>query len=171
MADISIQFHALPGELLSFLREIVTDFDVHVVALTYQPFRFEEFVTETEIKDRFSRQPPCDRLHFTLGKPSLAAKDGMEFGQKNRDSLRLDVGAFGAAGLVESWLCARTLNPSAFAAWENVAKRLKRNLVRGAIATSPHTGRLGLQRTIVFQMAPGRSMRQVSRCSQLQGTT
>jgi hypothetical protein len=68
MADISIQFHAMPEELLAFVRQIVADFDLHVVALRFRPFNAGE-LSERQLGGCFSVDSPCRRLHFTLKKP------------------------------------------------------------------------------------------------------
>ena len=42
MADISIQFHARPEELREFVKQCVSDFGLHVVAIRYRPLEAVE---------------------------------------------------------------------------------------------------------------------------------
>ena len=149
MADISIQFHALPEELLAFVRQVVAEFDLRVVALRYRPFRARE-LAEDQLADCFADDSPDRRLHFSLGEPALAVARELEFGDKNPDSLRLDVGVVDSNGVRESWLSARTDNSAALAVWRQVAKRLKGITEQGATAISPKTGGRGPARSHRF---------------------
>jgi hypothetical protein len=142
MADISVQFHALPEELLSFVRQIVVDFGLYVVALRFRPFDSSE-LSESQLDDCFSDKSPYKRLHFTVGKPVLPVAHELDFGDKNPDSLRLDIGTLGEDGLRESWLSARTENPAAIAMWKQIAKLLKSLTEQGATAINPKTGGIG----------------------------
>lgn len=142
MADISIQFHALPKELLSFVQQIVADFALHIVTLRYRPFDVSE-LCGSQLDDYFSDDSPDKRLHFTLEGPVLSAAHELEFGDKNPDSLRLDIGSLGGDGLRESWLSARTENLTAIAIWKKIAKRLRDLTEQGATAVNPETGATG----------------------------
>jgi hypothetical protein len=149
MADISIQFHALPEELFAFVRQVVADFRLHVVAIRYRPFDATE-LSEAQIGGCFSEASPYKRLHFTLGEPVLSVAQELDFGDKNPDSLRLDIGTADREGVRESWLSARTRDPSALAAWKKIAKRLKSMTEQGATATNPKTGATGPARSHRF---------------------
>jgi hypothetical protein len=142
MADISIQFHALPEELLAFVRQIVADFDLHTVALRFRPFDASA-LSKGRLDNCFSDESSYKRLHFTIGKPVLPAAHELDFSDKNPDSLRLDIGTLGEDGLRESWLSARTENLAAIATWKKIAKRLKSLTEQGATAVNPKTGRMG----------------------------
>ena len=142
MPDISIQFHALPEELLSFLRQIVSEFNLHVVALRFRPFSASE-IPVGQFDHLFSDQSTSKRFHFSQDKPVLSVADELEFSDKNPDSLRLDVGSRGEEGLRESWLSARTENATALATWKKIAKQLKGMTVQGATAVNPNTGASG----------------------------
>lgn len=142
MADVSVQFHALPEELLSFVRQSIADFGLYVVALRYRPFDASE-LSESRLDGCFSDDSPYKRLHFTIGRPVLPVAHELDFGDKNPDSLRLDIGTLGGDGLRESWLSARTENPATFATWKKIAKRLKSLAEQGATAVNPKTGGMG----------------------------
>jgi hypothetical protein len=142
MSDISIQFHALPKELMEFVRQIVADFGLHVVALRFRPFKATE-LSESQLGCCFSAVSPYKRLHFTLGDPVLNVAQELELGDKNPDSLRLDIGTVDLEGLRESWLSARTDDPSSLATWKKIAKRLKGVTQQGATAINRKTGAKG----------------------------
>ncbi len=142
MADISIQFHATSAELRAFVRQIVADFDLHIVALRFRPFDASE-LSGGLLDGCFSDDSPYKRLHFTLGKPMLPVAHELDFGDKNPDSLRLDIGTLDDDGITESWLSARTENPASIAKWKIISKRLKAITERGATAINPKTGGMG----------------------------
>lgn len=142
MADISIQFHATPDELLAFAKQAVADFGLHVVAMRFFPFEAVE-VDRGRLDSLFVDASPFRRLAFSLGVPVLPVEHELDFADKNPDHLRLDVGRRETSGLRESWLTARTDNPEALAAWKKVAKRLRDTTTKGATATNPRTGATG----------------------------
>jgi hypothetical protein len=142
MADISIQFHALPDELRDFVKQCVTDFNLHVIAMRYVPFEVIEPVG-VDLDRLFIDSSMHRRLHFTLEKPTFPVAHALDFGVKNQDALRLDIGARTETELRESWLCARTNNATALAVWRKIAKRLKDMTEKGALAVQPKTGQTG----------------------------
>ncbi|WP_406698140.1 hypothetical protein V5E97_04710 [Singulisphaera sp. Ch08] len=142
MADISINFHALPQELLSFLRQIAADFGLHIVALNYRPFDAHK-VPHNQLDNYFTLDSPYRRFHLSLGEPVLPVKHELDFGDQNPNSLRLDVGTLNENGLEESWLSARTHSTTDIATWKKIARRLKGLTVEGATAFNPKTGLSG----------------------------
>ena len=142
MADISIQFHASHAELRDFVKQAVSDFDLHVVAIRYPPYEAVELDTN-RLDEAFADSSPYDELAFTLRQPKLPAKGNMELWDNNPDALRLMVGKRTKTELRESWLSARTENDTAFAVWKKIAKRLKGMTEKGALAVNRKTGATG----------------------------
>src|SRR5262249_54727334 len=125
-----------------FLREIVADYGLHMIALRTRPFEIGE-LSQGALDEYLLGDSPSKRLQFTLKDPVLPVAHELEFADKNPDSLRLDVGTLGRDGLRESWLSARTEDPSAIATWKKVARKLKEMTVQGATAINPKTGATG----------------------------
>lgn len=145
MADISIQFHALPEELRDFVRQAVSDYGLHVVAIRFPPYEAIELDPD-QLDEAFADSSPYDQLTFTVHKPRLPAKGNMELWDKNPDALNLQFGRGTENGLVESHLLARTENAAALAVWKKIAKRLKGMTEKGALAVQPKTGATGSAR-------------------------
>lgn len=139
MTDISIQFHALPEELRDFVKQCVADFGLRVVAIRYRPFEAVELDGD-RLNEPFLDSSTHRRLQFTLGTPTLPATDELDFGNKNPDALRLDIGERSKNELRESWLSARTENASALAIWKKIAKRLRGITEKGTLGIQPDTG-------------------------------
>jgi hypothetical protein len=139
MADISIQCHALPEELLPFVKQCVADYSLHVVAMRFFPFEAIE-VDRDRLDDIFSESSPYEELGFTLHPPALPAKSNTDFYDKNNDELRLDIQRTKKQGLRQTWLTCRTDSAEALAVWKKVAKRLKGMTQTGVIAVNPNTG-------------------------------
>jgi hypothetical protein len=142
MADISIQFHALPEEQRDFVKQCVSDFGLHIIAITYSSYEAVE-VDSAALTDVFLAASPVRELAFTLRQPNLPAKGNMEFWDKNPDVLRLQIGRRSEKGVEESHLSARTENAAALAVWKKIAKRLKAMTEKGALAVQPRTGATG----------------------------
>jgi hypothetical protein len=142
MADLSIQFHALPDEVIQFAQDVVHDFGVTLVAIRVRPFDIRE-IDDPKALRRVLDESGFSRIAFLLGKPSLPAPDEPSFIKLNPDCLRLDIGQSAEDGLRQSWLSARTENREAIAIWRRVAAQLKRITHAGAIAVNPTTGASG----------------------------
>lgn len=142
MADISIDFHALPEELRSFVDQIASDYRLHTVAIRYAPFEVIEVVGDA-LNKLFADSSTHRRLQFTLKSPTLPVTGILDFGDKNPDALRLDIGESSKTVLRESWLSARTENAAALSVWKKIAKRLRGMTSKGALAVHPDTGATG----------------------------
>lgn len=139
MADILVQFHAAPEELLDFVRTILTDCGLHVVAIRYFPTGAVE-VNVDSLDRVFAKTSPYRELVFTIGAPILSAQSGMDFTDMNPSSLHLSIERIGEKGLRQSSLSARTEDATALSTWKNVAKRLKQMTRGGVIVRNPDTG-------------------------------
>lgn len=139
MPDISIQFHALPKEVLSFAHNIITDLNLHVTVVRFHPFEAHELPNE-ELDHIQSIDTNYKRMYFTITKPILPASNELDFADKNPDSLRLDVGSLEESGLRESWLSARTENLQVVSVWKQIAKKLRGLTKPGGTSVHPKTG-------------------------------
>ena len=139
MADISIQFHALPEELQLFVKECVVEFNLHVVAMRFFPFG-AIVVRIDDLDTVFSASSPYEELALTVGKPSLPVKSNTDFYDKNPDLLRVDIRRAGQKGLEQTRIAARTNNPGSLVIWKKIAKRLKAMTQTGVLAVNPETG-------------------------------
>jgi hypothetical protein len=138
MADLSIQFHALPDEIVPLVCSFVDEVHVSVSAIKYQPF----VVTPINTADLsiVLRDVEVRRVAFTLVSPALPARGMNEFLDRNPDAMLLDVGKVLDAGLQESWLTARTRDASTLGIWRKLSKRVLAATATGAIAVNPKTG-------------------------------
>lgn len=139
VADISIQFHAAPDELFSFVEEAWDLRPWTLTAMRFFPFQAVE-IERDHLTAWFTKSSDFSRLAFTLGKPTLPASDGLDFATKNAHHLRLDCGRRTDNGLEQSWLSARTDHPQSLAAWRRVATMLKRRTVAGVVAVNRSSG-------------------------------
>ena len=139
MADISVQFHALPDELVQFVSECVSEYALHLTAIRYRPFEAVE-VDPQDIESVLTNLPDHRRFAFTIEKPCLAVANELDFQKANPDHLRLDIARQSADGLGESWLCSRTNNSAALRIWRQIAKRLKEMTNPGVTAINRTTG-------------------------------
>jgi hypothetical protein len=139
MADISIEFYAAPDELREFLRQAVSDFGLYVTEIRFPPYQAVE-LDPLRLDTPWGYTSPYQELVFTIQKPNLPEKKGIEFVDKNPAMMRLLVGGRSEDGLVESWLSARTDDKPSLAVWRKIAKRLKEITTKGVMGFNPRNG-------------------------------
>ena|SRR5215469_15463485 len=168
MAGISIQFHAIPAEILPVVRSFVEQVKAHIVSVRFPPFSAVE-VEPKQLEELFD--DASVNFMLTLQPPVLPASNILEFIDHNPGALTLDVGRRSAKGLEESWLSVRTQDMDAVAVWRKLAKLLRSMTKAGATAVNPTTGATGvirdhrfspgaeaLERQGVPMLVPGKSL-------------
>jgi hypothetical protein len=138
MADISIQFFAMPLELLDFVRQFIRENGLYVVRITFPPYDAKQVPVDL-LADIFTNVERPPELAFTLTSPSIPPKGSQTFCAQNPDALHLDIGSYDKKGLKESCLSARTANPAALAVWKQIAARLRRITKSGAKLANSET--------------------------------
>ena len=156
MADILIQFHALPEELLPIVLQCVTKSGLHAVAVRYFPFEAVE-ISSDDLVHLFSPYSSCREVILTLDAPVLNVATAGELADRNPDRLRLVIGRRVEEGLNESSLTARTSNNKALAVWKEVATHLKRVTQAGAVAVNRETKATALLRNHRFTQGAKRA--------------
>jgi hypothetical protein len=139
MPAITIQFHALPEELLALAKAWVSEFGLHVVAIKYPPYQATE-VDPGALASIFAEGSAVRELAFTLSHPVLPAKGTVDLAEKNPDMLRLRVGGRTAKGVGESHFGADSDDPVAMGIWKKVGKKLKDVTSLGVLVVHPQTG-------------------------------
>ena len=139
MADISIQFHALPEELLLFVRECMEEFGLHLVAMRFFPFEAVEVGPE-RLDEIFSGDSLFRELGFTTDPPVLPATSNLDFADRNPDKLRLNIQRVTADGLRQTGLTCRTEDKSCLKVWRKIARRLVARTAGGVVTTNPDSG-------------------------------
>ncbi len=149
MADILIQFHAAPEELLIFVKQIVKDYGLHVVAMKFFPFGAIE-VNSSGLDGIFAESSPYDQLGLIVSKPILSMRGTMDFLDKNPNALCISIERKGEKGMRQSSLSARTDDAAILSVWKKVAKLLKDMTQTGVIVINPDTGASVLDRTFRY---------------------
>lgn len=137
MSTISIQFYALPEELIGIIEKWKKEFDFHLVVMTLFPetatFEINSFEDgkrlPIKLEDIFS-------VFLGLKTPLLDVKNKYNFIEKNPDFVFLDLGKLGAKGLEESWFAGKTDNVELLAVWKKLARQLKKITKAGLWATN-----------------------------------
>ena len=142
MSDISIQFHALPSDLVPLVKEFVSERQLHVVGMSFPPF------SAMEIPNERIEQALLDgryrRFAFTEEKPVSPIASQKQFGERHPCALILDVGRQSSSGLEQSRLACRTLDLPMPNVWRGFAQRLRSVTTAGAVAINPDTGATAL---------------------------
>lgn len=135
MSDISTQFHATPGELALFVKDMLSQFDLHITGMSFPPFQTAKLVGK-QIEDGIINGPFYG-LAFTESDPGLPITQQKVFGEKNPGALYLDIGRLTAKGLGESWLACRTNNAPLPVTWKKFQAKLRSLTKCGAVAIHP----------------------------------
>lgn len=149
MPDISIQFHATSEEIAGFVDSVLQETRVIFVAMRFFPFEIMEPARE-DLWKLIVNDSKVTRLAFTLQAPSLDVENELEFAEKNRNHLRLEIGKKIEKGLDQSWLVARTDDESALVVWRAIAKRLRAMTMPGVTAVNLITGETVKMRSFRF---------------------
>jgi hypothetical protein len=144
MADLSIQFHATPDELVEFVRKVVFPMDVRVTAVSFPPYTVKE--TNFNEIPKLIIEGLCRDLVFTEMPPCLPASTGGEFAERNPGALSLMIGKLTPRGLKESWLACRTIGSEINPRWKQIASKLRYITTAGVIAVNPTTGAISRSR-------------------------
>lgn len=136
--DISIQFHALPEELMSLTRPAVQGEGCYATAIKFHPFHARQI--EPALLEAIFDDEAVRRIAFTTELPVLSASTMNEFLDHNPAALLLDIGRPSPQGLRESWLTARAQGAGLPSRWQDFAKRLRSMTRAGAVAVNPQTG-------------------------------
>lgn len=138
MPDINIQFHATPEEIAEWLLEWVEREHLHLVALTFSPFRAKN--VEPANIDSAVREQGIRRLSLLIREPDVTPEYQSDFDDSHSDQLVLDVGRQSSEGLRESWLACRTDSAEAYRIWKRIARDVKNRTKPGITATDIETG-------------------------------
>jgi len=134
----SVQFHAVPAELISFAADMIRDAPVHATAF------FVDGSTATlgrSSMDRLTRNMDAPKaVALTALQPSIGFNTIHQFHKLNPDTLVLQFGRLGQSGLEESWLWATALSNESLARWKRIVSQLKKITVAGAVAENTQTG-------------------------------
>jgi hypothetical protein len=141
MPSISIQFHALPNELATFVQQFVSEMGLYAVAITFPPFAARQ-AAAADVTSLIV-EGPCLRLVFTERPPYLPIVSETEFWEKNPGSLDLLIGRMTPKGLKQSALGCGTAAPPISPTWKKIARKLRAATKAGTISINPDTGATG----------------------------
>ncbi len=149
MPGISIQFHALPEELLALAKGWVSEFGLHVVAVKFPPYQATEVDSEA-LASIFAEGSPVDEVVFTVARPVLPADGTLELAEQNPGMLRLMIGGRTAKGVKESHLAGGSDDTVVMGIWKKIGKKLKDLTSLGVLVVHPETGETSPARSARF---------------------
>ena len=131
---MNIQFHALPEELLGFIKNWSKRFNLNVSAGRL----FPEFVAE-EVSDldKDEQIEGADFIYLGLSPPNLEATSSYDFLSKNPNYLSIYLGKLDKEGLRESSVSGITTNSEELEIWKKIAREIKKETSTGLWAVNP----------------------------------
>jgi hypothetical protein len=149
MADINVQFHALPSELAAIMMPPVANLNAHAATIGAFPF-VARVVADSKLREAFLDEA-VNSIVFSLQPMACDARTLGSFLDANPDVLILDIGRLSQRGLKESCLSARIPNgSSARRPWQKFVDALRAATSAGAVAVHPQTGGTSLRKTHRF---------------------
>lgn len=142
MKKTSIQFHASPTEIVSFLNNLQNETAFCLVDISARPFSaraLTPFPLNEQNSLSFSNGSRC-RLVLSDRGGFLSARTQNEFLDRNAGCLVLDVGAYKEGKLHESALSAMSENDSDIDFAKKVISKFKKITRAGVVAVDPQTG-------------------------------
>jgi hypothetical protein len=138
MKRISVQLHALPGELLDLLKRALPEGEFHFTFTEFKNSKFEEIAALSELK--VEEMSNWSELFVTMFRPNRDAANAISFREQNRDSLVIRFGVPSAGKLEESCINTGCYDLSAYDTWQKVTRKMKRGLRLGGDVLSPYNG-------------------------------
>ena len=139
MSDIRIQFHALPSETISLIKEVVLNLNVHAIIIKSFPFIAKE-ATVDELDVLLDESPRNVTIALTVDSPLLQSPTKMAFIDNNPDCLIFEIEFVTKEGLKQSSMTARSNNPEIVGKWNMISRLLELRSDSGVTATSVANG-------------------------------
>lgn len=139
MAKINIQFHSKDSEIIAFIKECISEFQLYAVSMRFKPEFTAELVDAVDINDEFFKENNIESIYFLLNKPSMPIKNERSFLSENPGSLSIEIGNQTEKGLNESCLSVMTDDQDLLKCWRKIANKLKKITFAGAWSVNPHT--------------------------------
>ena len=138
MASMSIQLHATPDELRSFMKGAAKELDLIIIELTGNPFSLRslgdiDFTYQDELHQKFR----WFQYYLFKEQPNLDVTQQFDFFKKNPTHLALSIGKHTTEGLIQSSISMKTDDPETVRIGKMIAAKLKRITKVGATAWSP----------------------------------
>lgn len=141
MKSLLVQFHAVPEEILDFVKSVSRDLGLVVVVMVLKPFKIELIDNLDKLEEILAQKREADiRIALKAGEIDLTAKSPNNFFDLNSDCITVDIGTLSARALNESSLSFQSDSTEAFRTANKVANKLKKFTKSGAIAVNPDTG-------------------------------
>jgi hypothetical protein len=138
MADLSLQFHILPEEIIPLVCSFVEEVQAHVIAIRFHPFDVRLF--DKENLAAVFGHPDVRRIAFTMKAPTLSGHTMNTFLDDNPGTMLLDIGRRQDVGFEESWLSSRTDDAATLATFRKLAKKIRSVTITGVVAINSQTG-------------------------------
>lgn len=139
MASISIQFHAVPEELVAYVDGFVEEFGLFVVGIRFFPFEMLE-LTQMDLPNVILSDATVKELAFSIGIPPISATNALGFSQSNPNCSYMDIGRISEVGLEQSCFSATAVDRSVLDVWKKLARRLRALTKTGVCAVNLNTG-------------------------------
>lgn len=143
MTNINIQFHAVPGEIIRFIKECAKECNLHIVMVELFPSFRANLLNQAD--DALESMPLCNtnRVCLYINKPKILSKNFEDFLDRNPDSLLITIGKYCDNALEGSQFATNTQSGESLKVWKKIVKEFKSETLSGAWVVNPYTGAKG----------------------------
>lgn len=136
MPKISVQFHALPEEIIDYVKVWSKEFGLFIVIIELNPSFTVNLITDEEYKN--NELCNARRICLYLKNPDLNQRSYSEFLNKNPDCLSVAIGKYSENKLEESIIGTQTQNTESLKIWKKIVKKFNANTLSGAWVINPY---------------------------------
>ena len=136
---IMMQFHAMPEEIVDYVKATSAKLNLAMTLMSFRPFALREITGELSVDD-FLLDDADICMMLTHGKPNLSVNSAQQFYQLNPGAMSLNIGRLSEKGLQESGLSFVSQDQDKIAIAKAVAATLKQITKAGVVAVNPRSG-------------------------------
>jgi hypothetical protein len=137
MTKISVNFHALPFEIIEFIKESVRIYNLYIVLVELFPTFSAQLLNERDISNLLQFNI-TNRIYLYIDKPEITFSNQKDFLEYNPEFITITNGKYVDNTLEESWMAGNTRNNERI--WRKFIKGFKSMTHSGAWVINPKNG-------------------------------
>ena len=141
MAKLSLQFHADPGEVFTWVAVWAHEMDLFLAVEAFAPEYRVEPVDKAQVGERWAAFGVVSRVSLSIVPIDTGATSALDFLRRNPDILVVSIGANTDGVLRESTIAAMTDDTPSLVTWKAIRSKAKALMRTGAVGVlNPASG-------------------------------
>lgn len=145
-----VQLHIAPDELLSFIYDVVREYNLHIVLMKFNPnFICENVPDAQKLSDAIDLRAGQEVV-LLLKEPRVEGANQLEFYDHNPDYISFDFGKWLPQGLRQSSVSYKADDAATISVGKDIFRKIKNNSKTGVLIINPRTGVSAISKTYRF---------------------